>query len=327
MEVTRRGFTLVELLVVTAVIGLLAALLLPAVQAAREAARRLQCANHLRQLALAAHNYHSTHRTFPPGLHQFEVISPPRFRGTSLFTFLMPYLEQGNVVSTWDYTFPLRNTAGGRQALSATVLPVLLCPTDPIEENPVVVADRHYAMTSYGGNGGSRSFPADATLCDGIFHTTGSASLPRPHQQPVRIDDIHDGTSHTLLLGERSHRDLNLESFVAANWAESLKFLGKWAAIGGRQRIGDVTMSAAVPINYLLPFDFARRHQGNPPANSYSDFLPYEDLRKCAFGSLHPGGAQFAFCDGAVRLLAETTSLETLRALSTRAGRELIDSQ
>ena len=88
----RRAFSLVELLVVIGVVAVLAGVLLPAVQAARGAARRTQCANRLRQLNLAAQNYHVSHLTFPPGLDQFEVSTPPRYRGNSLFTFLLPLL-------------------------------------------------------------------------------------------------------------------------------------------------------------------------------------------------------------------------------------------
>ena len=106
----RLAFTLVELLVVIAIIGILIALLLPAVQAAREAARRMQCSNNLKQVGLAAHNYHTAHRTFPPGLNQFKFSAAPRFRGTSLFAFLLSYLEQGNILSglDWLVAFPAK---------------------------------------------------------------------------------------------------------------------------------------------------------------------------------------------------------------------------
>lgn len=319
-----RGFTLIELLVVIAVIGVVLALLLPAVQASREAARRIRCANNLKQLCLAAHVYHERHGGFPPGLDQFEVPWPPRFRGTSLFTFLLPYIEQGNALQGWDYASPLNNTQGGPSARSATVLPVLLCPSDWLQENPVVVAGRYYGMTSYGGNGGTRSHhPAQAT-CDGIFHTTGPASEPDPNQGPVSLAMVFDGTSQTILLGERNHSDPNLETFVGVYWAESLKYLGKWAAIGGRKRIGDVTMSAFAPINYQLPFDYDNRHQADPPPTSALDFDLYQDRRKCAFGSNHPYGANFAFVDGSVRFLQESLPLATLQALCSRNGRDVV---
>lgn len=320
----RRGFTLVELLVSVAVIGILVSLLLPAVQAARGAARRIQCANHLRQLALAAHHYHTNHATFPPGLNQFEFPSPPRYRGTSLFTFLLPYIEQGMIADRWDYAIPLNNTVGGQQSPAAAVLSTFLCPADTIEENPVLAAGYYYGITSYGGNGGTRSFHPDEATCDGIFHTTGPASVPQPYQEPVRLSDIRDGTSQTLLLGERSHRDVHLSSFAARSWAEPIKYLGKWPAIGGRQRIGDVTLSAAAPINFRIPFDFDHRDQATPPALLPGDFAAYEDLRKCAFGSEHPGGAQTAFCDGSTHFLADAMHLDVLRGLSTRAGNEVL---
>ena len=320
-----RAFTLVELLVVIAIIGILIALLLPAVQAAREAARQTRCSNHLKQLALAAHHYHGSHQTFPPGLNQFEVSASPRFRGTSLFTFLLPYIEQGNVLRDWDYTSPLNNTEGGPEAHSATVLAMLLCPSDPIEENPVAVAGRYYGMTSYGGNGGTRSYYPDLATCDGLFHTTGPASHPEPDQQPVCLAMVQDGAANTTLFGERSHTDPKLESFANHNWAESLKYLGRWPAIGGRKRIADVTLSALVRINYRIPVRFENRHEADPPLGNSRDFEIFEDRRKCAFGSGHPYGAHFAFVDGSVHFLQESLPLDLLRALCTRNGSELVD--
>jgi len=319
----RFGFTLVELLVVITIIGILIALLLPAVQSAREAARRMQCSNNLKQLALAAHNYHSSHRTFPPGLNQSEFSYSPRFRGTSLFVFLLPYLDQQNVCRDWDYGHPLANTTGGPSALSATVIATLVCPSDRIVENPIEKAGTYYGMTSYGGNGGTRSYYPDFATVDGIFHTTGPASHPKPDQQPVSLRDVRDGTTHTLFFGERNHRDPNLESFARMYWADSLTRLGTWSAIGGRKRIGDVTMSGHAPINFQIPVDYSARQAANPPLGSSADFNYYQDLRICAWGSNHPGGANFAFVDGSVRFLAESLPLVTLQALSTREGEEV----
>jgi len=299
-------------------------LLLPAVQAARESARQVQCNNNLKQLALAAHAYHESHGSFPPGLNQFEADSSPQFRGTSLFTYLLPHLELGSLLVDWDYGAPLKNTEGGPAARSARVLPILLCPCNSIPENPIAVGSRHYGMTSYGGNGGTRSYYTDLATCDGMFHTTGPASLPEPNQQPVYMAMVRDGTSSTILFGERSHDDLNMESFAARYWAESLQYLGRWAAIGGRKRIGDVTMSAFAPINYRVPVSFEERQQADPPLRNSRDFGIYEDRRKCAFGSEHPGGACFAFVDGSVRTLDDSLSMEMLESLCTREGGELI---
>ena len=320
----RRGFTLVELLVAIAIIGTLIALLLPAVQAAREAARRVHCANNLKQTALAAHSYHAAHGTFPPGLNQFESEFSPRFRGTSLFVFLLPYMEQQNVCGRWDYAHPLANTVGGRDAPAAAVISALVCPSDRIEENPVPNGEDYFGVTSYGGNGGRRSFYPDFATVDGLFHTTGPASHPTANQQPVSLEMVTDGTTNTLFFGERNHHDPNFETFVSVYWTKSLRRLGAWAAIGGRRRIGDVTMSGHAPINYQLPFDYANRQEANPPADSSWDFEYYEDLRVCAWGSSHSGGANFALVDGSVRFLAESLPQATLQALSTRAGGEVV---
>ena len=321
-----RGFTLVELLVVIAVIGMLLALLLPAVQAAREAARRIQCANHLKQLGLGAHGFHDSHGEFPPGLDQFEAPSSPRYRGTSVFTFLLPHLELGTLLADWDYEFPLNNAYGGTTARAATVLPLLLCASDQVAENPIVRSGRYYGMTSYGGNGGTRSFDPAVATCDGIFHTTGPASEPKPGQLPVSLSMVTDGSSQTILFGERNHHDPNFETFAARSWSDSLNGLGRWAAIGGRKSIADVTMSAFVPINYQMPVDFDHRGEATPPVSSSRDFFIHEQRRMCAFGSSHPGGANFALADGSVRFLAESLPLDTLQALCTRNSRDLISS-
>lgn len=321
----RCGMTLVELLVVIGIIGALVALILPGVQAAREAARRAQCANNVRQLALAAHNFHSAQRTFPPGLRQFQFSSSPQYRGTSLFVYLLPHMDNQAVCEGWDYDQPLNNTEGGASARSAAVIPGLICPSSGILQNPMVRSGRSYGMTSYGGNGGTRSYRPDLASVDGMFHTTGPASLPQANQTPVRLQMVRDGTGNTLFFGERNHHDPNFETFAAVYWTDSLQLVGTWSAIGGRKRIGDVTMSGFVPINYRLSVTYAERVAADPPISVSADFADYEDRRLCAWGSRHPGGANFAMVDSSTHFLSDSMALTVLQALSTRDGDETVE--
>jgi prepilin-type N-terminal cleavage/methylation domain-containing protein/prepilin-type processing-associated H-X9-DG protein len=318
------GFTLVELLVVAAIIGTLLAMLLPAVQSARAAARRAQCANQLRQLAIATHAYVSAEKHFPPGVEQWYFSDAVSHRGIPLFAFLLPYLEEANRLVDWDYDDPMNNASRGAESRTAVLLPILICPADEIPTNPITTTDRQwvYALGSYGGNGGTRSYFPQQSTADGIFHTTGEASEPVQHQLPVEPREVTDGLSNTLLLGERSHLDANYQSFNDAGWGEPLDQWGWWAASTSRKMIGHVTMSAYAPINYQLPFSYAERAGHTPSAGSFAAFQYYVDLRLCAFGSNHPGGANFVFGDGSLRFLAAETDRGVLQALSTRAGEE-----
>src|SRR5262249_22359721 len=218
----RQGFTLIELLVVIAIIAILIGLLVPAVQKVREAAARTQCGNNLHQFAIASHAYHDTHKAFPPGVYMLGFPGAPKFRGVTLFVYLMPYLEQGNVVQGWDKTNPLNNTVGANQSKTATVLPILLCPADLINQNPIDSGSgRWYGLTSYGGNGGTRSYDPQFATNDGVFHVIGPGSQTDPQGGPVRMMQILDGTSNTLLFGERSHLDPNHDTFAATLSAPS----------------------------------------------------------------------------------------------------------
>lgn len=267
------GFTLIEVLVVIAIIGILTGLLLPAVQAARESARRMHCANQIRQLALAAQNYHSVHNSFPPGVDRLSQ------QKSSLFVFLLPYLEGGELYEQW------RRPDVNRQLLAATVISSLACPSDPIPNNPVQnkSSGNWYGLTSYGGNGGTRSFyPNSPDLkADGIFFEVGPNSRPAKNQKPVRMSMITDGSSHTLLFGERNHRDLNYDSFALQGWEQTMGEYGYWTGSSGNLSLGDVTLSSYAPINYLVPVSYTNRADATPPINSRGDFRNYADLRLC----------------------------------------------
>jgi prepilin-type N-terminal cleavage/methylation domain-containing protein/prepilin-type processing-associated H-X9-DG protein len=321
-----RGFTLIELLVVIAIIAVLIGLLLPAVQKVREAAARMQCANNLKQIALAAHNYQDGFQSFPPGVYQLPFPTPPKYRGVTLFVHLLPYLEQDNLYRGWDRTDPLNNTVGANQSKSATVLKPLVCPSDLIPQNPVNSGSggRWYGITSYGGNGGARSYDPQFATNDGVFFVLGPGSQTAPSGSPVRIADITDGMSNTVLFGERSHVDPNNDTFAtnlvppSGQFANPMGDIGWWANSGGRLAAGDVTLSAYAPINYKVPAPYEQRASMVPPVTDFSSYTYYYDRRVCAFGSLHAGGANFAMGDGSVRFIAESLPLVTLQVLCVR---------
>src|SRR5262249_29744418 len=160
----RRGFTLLELLVSIAIIGVLLALLLPAVQKVREAANRILCANNLRQIALATINYHDTYGKFPTGGRVPVYVGDRPTGGTNLWVELLRYFEQDNLYKEWDFCDNRNNVAGGRNAITAHVIKLLLCPSDPLPETVTQLtggvappwSHGFYGMSSYGGNAGTR---------------------------------------------------------------------------------------------------------------------------------------------------------------------------
>jgi prepilin-type N-terminal cleavage/methylation domain-containing protein/prepilin-type processing-associated H-X9-DG protein len=316
------AFTLVELLVVIAIIGVLVSLLLPAVQAAREAARRTQCASQQRQLGLASLNYVSAKGELPPGIEQWYFNTAVSHRGVPLFAYLLPYFEQGTMLADWDYVDPIHNSDQGANSNTAAVIPLLICPSDEIPQNPIIMPARdwYYALTSYGGNGGTRSYFPQQSTADGLFHTTGEASEPANNQVAVEPRAITDGLSNTIAFGERTHLDPNYQTFNDAGWGEPLLEWGWWGASTSRKMIGHVSMSAHAPFNYQLPFDYAGRNGQSPSAAAFADFQYYVDLRISAFGSNHPGGANFCFADGILRFLTTETDRSLQLALCTRAA-------
>jgi prepilin-type N-terminal cleavage/methylation domain-containing protein/prepilin-type processing-associated H-X9-DG protein len=297
----RCAFTLIELLVVIAIIAILIALLVPAVQKVRDAAARAQCQNHLKQLGLATHAFHDTYKNFPQGYRRAVPIK-------TVYVDLLPFFEQANLQRNWDYVTQNNNfgtVASG--ARGAQVIQILVCPADALSP-PIDMRDpaQHFGLTSYGGNAGTRSYRDSAGLLlrDGmiIYGNSNNANYP---ELKLNMASILDGTSNTLMFGERSHFDVVFNTAKPAGCGDTLNAWGWWAF----RAPGDVTLSSLVAINYRL----------NSPATTAQC-----DERINAFGSLHSGGANFGLGDGSVRFIAESLPLITLRALSTRAGGEVI---
>jgi len=201
----------VELLVVITIIGILIALLLPAVQSAREAARRLQCANHLKQLGLALHNYHGSYGFFPPGV-QFDEGEVARYSDNfrpNWVILSLPYMEQQPLYDSFDFDQTISH-ANNRKA-RGTTLPVMLCPSDPSNEVKFVgtttTEGDNWARGNYAANGGG-GYMLETDRYDAIHGANSPGWKHRwfrgvmSHNVSVRMAGVSDGTSHTILLGE-----------------------------------------------------------------------------------------------------------------------------
>jgi len=205
----RRGFTLIELLVVIAIIAILIALLLPAVQQAREAARRSQCKNNLKQIGLALHNYHDVFSTFPPGWIGVEngLPSPEGESGFAWGTMILPYLDQAPLYNQFNYTLAM-DLAPNRGVLD-NYLDVFSCPSDP-KPNTFTIQDRNstdveLAVSNYVGVFGTTEIH-DCENAPGTAPVTSSGQCVSDgvffHNSRIKMRDIIDGTSSTLMVGE-----------------------------------------------------------------------------------------------------------------------------
>ena len=316
----RRAFTLIELLVVIAIIAILIGLLLPAVQKVREAANRARCQNHLKQLALASHNYNDANGKLPTGAELGGA------RQTSLFVELLSYTEQDSLYRQWDFA-----NYGNNSARAGTKLPLLFCPSH-------VKLEPDGTYTTYGGNGGRISFPPSTATLDGFFHTTGPLSQPQAGQSAVNMLHAPDGLSNTILFGERIVGDGGLDSYLTATIQDpqpsppiqASGMYSRWAPPPSVNAAG-AFLSAQVPINtrnsiaYVIPPPPPPPAPPPPPPQVvWSSVAPQWYGRISAHGSYHTDGVNIAMGDGSVRYLKAATSQATLAAMSTRNGGEVI---
>jgi len=271
MVSVRRGFTLIELLVVIAIIAILVALLLPAVQQAREAARRSTCKNNLKQIGLALHNYHDTHRVFPPG-----QIDPggsgsgagERGNGFSWQTMILPMLEQSAIYDTFDFN-ELVADPPNETAVDTGRLPAFICPSDE-RELTESFNGATCPETSYFGSVGSFQ-RAHARMSATNRMESNGILLPR---QIVKMGDVKDGTSNTIAVGEVS------------------------GVINGDSRLyGSSNDNNPTEWRRMMRTGLYRLNSGLQTSDS--------NARNHGFSSEHDGGAQFLFTDGSVKFISE----------------------
>jgi prepilin-type N-terminal cleavage/methylation domain-containing protein len=291
----RRGFTLVELLVVIAIIGILVALLLPAVQSAREAARRMQCQNNLKQIGLALHNYHGTHQTFPPG--SFWYGDSASNRGSILIQ-LLPFMEQQNVYNQFDFTKKIDDQTG----MLSTIIPGYVCPSDNNRGLYNGVAIHNYAASA----GPTPHIDSPTCTCAaGASFNAYTAVVPNskyggvpdfagPFYRtgvPTTMQDCRDGLSNTIYFGEVRR---NCSAHIRQGWM--------------RSNNGNGLVATQVPINYDSCSDTA----ANPCQK------PCNWSTELAYKSQHTGGAQFVLGDGSVHFYGDSIDHSVYQLLGAK---------
>lgn len=306
------GFTLVELLVVVAIIGLLIALLLPAAQSVREAARRIKCGNHLKQLSLAILNFESAQKRLPPGFTYPQM--------TMWSGFILPFIEQGNVYDKMDIEAPWTALDGGPQGnidAVATYMEIFQCPSSNVEQVQVDpfsklarvpccylacgsgLLDRESGPLPWCGMASYQGYPES----DGVFFMNSH----------LRLASVFDGTSSTVMLGE----SLPDQHLFGIDQGSNLQKVDHWH-IGSRELIFYGIRNSTEASECI----------GSTacPLNAIKDSKTSIDQKELAFGSNHPGGVNLSFVDGHVSFVSDTIDPTVLSAIGTRHNHEVVGS-
>jgi prepilin-type N-terminal cleavage/methylation domain-containing protein/prepilin-type processing-associated H-X9-DG protein len=281
------GFTLIELLVVISIIGVLIALLLPAVQRAREAARRIQCVNNLKQIGLALHSYQDAHGCLPSG---YTYALGYQWGGFGWATMILPGVEQKSLFNAANFDLPLWSDAN--TTVATTAINFYLCPSDETSQGRSLVRDPYkYAMASYVGSFGPGDLDVQPEDRRGLFSRNSC----------TKFAEVTDGLSQTLAVAERHN--------------------GKFPKVIGSE--GHVFAETVWVGAIMEDYKDAHGHTtlfvtGHTPTS------PSFDDQDAA--SRHDGGTNFAFLDGSVRFIKNSIDLKVYQSLSTRAGGEVISS-
>ena len=341
MPKARRAFTLIELLVVIAIIGVLIALLLPAIQQAREAARRSQCRTNLQQFGKAIHNYHDAHRLLPPVQVYGDLIygsaSWCRQGGMSGLALLLPYLDESELFNSINFskiavppttnpgaTGTFTNCAGdaglnsyaeNTTAVRIRSLQVYLCPSDYQRRD--WPGRTNYALCI----GSNNITPGADAVWSGTNDAYAGAFLDR---RAVALNDILDGTAQTVFVAERSHAPGTYMTTAATPTScltDKTLNTGGWSTTDWRSR-GWMGYDRTSPVM-----------MGRTPNFPYPDCVCWTGFRASqgsnqaiAMRSMHQGGAHALFGDGSVRFLAESIDTKLSQALGTKAGNEVVDA-
>ena len=289
MRQQRWAFTLVELLVVLAIIGLLIGLLLPAIQQTRESARLNTCKSNLRQLGLGTHNFEISFGALPAG-YLYRPSAQGNAAGYSWGSMLLPFVEQRSLYEEFDFTLPIFDNVN--RIARERHLPIFLCPTDPVSYTEFVeMGDERYAMACYVANFGPPDLDETQDKRNGVFSRNSR----------TKLSEITDGLCHTLMVGER----VNGAFRSGASHDNHFDYETTWAA--AVRDIGDPTDDHG---HMVL---FQTGHTPNHPLSDDRDV-----------SAPHQGIAQFLFCDGSVHAVQESIDQAVYDALGTSAGGEVV---